>query len=70
MTVARLPPPSYGFENIRTIATGRATSPAALLAGASLVILGVGTLVFASVYQRAVHTGLFAGRSAESATWY
>jgi hypothetical protein len=43
LPTARLPPPSYGFENMRTITTGGTASPAALLAGASLVMVYTGS---------------------------
>jgi len=66
--VAHILPPSYVFENMRSIVAGRAASPAALLAGASLVILYIAAAcwVFARVYHRAVRTGLIARYSAES----
>ena len=66
--IARVLPASYVFENMRSIVGGGAGSPAALLAGASLVLLYIAGAcwVFASVYRRAVRTGLIARYSAES----
>ena len=65
---AHVLPPSYVFESMRSIVAGRAGSPAGLLAGASLVIVYIAgaCLIFASVYRRAVRTGLIARYSAES----
>ncbi len=66
---ALLVPPSYVFEGMRGILSGR-PFPAALLLGggamAMLELLGAGYF-YASVYRRAVRTGLIARYSAEGA---
>jgi len=66
--VAHVLPPSFVFENMRSIVAGRSGSPAGLLAGAGLVIVYIAGAcwVFARVYHRAVRTGLIARYSAES----
>jgi ABC-2 type transport system permease protein len=66
--VARVLPPSYVFENMRRIVAGGSGSPGALLAGTILVIayIAAACWFFASVFRRAVRTGLIARYSAES----
>ncbi len=66
--VSRVLPPSYVFENMRRIVAGGVGSPAALLAGAALMIayIAAACWLFASVFRRAVRTGLIARYSAES----
>ncbi len=66
--VARLLPPSYVFENLRTIVQGGRPSGTALLTG---VVLAIGEVLLAAwffgrVYRYAVRTGLIARYSAES----
>ena len=65
---AHVLPPSYVFQNMRSIVAGHAGSFAGLLAGGVLVILYIAAAcwTFASVYRRAVRTGLIARYSAES----
>jgi ABC-2 type transport system permease protein len=67
-TVARLLPPSYVFENLRTIVQGGQASAAGLLVGACLAVAEVllAAWFFARVYRYAVRTGLIARYSAES----
>ncbi len=66
--LARLLPPSYVFEGMRTIVAGGPVSGPALLLGAALAGLYVvlACWVFARVYRHAVQTGLLARYSAES----
>ncbi len=66
--VAHVLPPSYVFESMRSIVAGHPGSPSAMAAGASLVIAYIAGAcwIFASVYYRAVRTGLIARYSAES----
>ncbi|HMD48378.1 MAG TPA: hypothetical protein VKG79_04745, partial [Bryobacteraceae bacterium] len=56
------------FENMRKIVAGGSASPAALALGTGLVIVYIAAACwfFASVYRRAVRTGLIARYSAES----
>jgi ABC-2 type transport system permease protein len=66
--VSRVLPPSYVFENIRAIASGRRADLALLAIAAALAffyVLAAGW-IFARVYRRAVRTGLIARYSAES----
>lgn len=65
---ARLLPPSYVFEGMRRVVSGKAVSGATLFAGASLALAYVvlAGFVFARVYSHAVRTGLLARYSAES----
>ncbi|HEX6896857.1 MAG TPA: ABC transporter permease [Bryobacteraceae bacterium] len=66
--MARVLPPSYVFENLRSIINGRSPSAAGLALGGILVVLYIAgaCAVFAAVYRRAVRTGLIARYSAES----
>jgi len=68
--VSRFLPPSYVFEGLRAIVTGRPWSPSTLLWGAGLAVIDVviACWVFAKVYRYAVRTGLIARYSAESVT--
>jgi ABC-2 type transport system permease protein len=65
---ARLLPPSYVFEEMRNILSGKAPSLLALAIGASLALLyiALASWIFARVYRHAVRTGLIARYSAES----
>lgn len=65
---ARLLPPSYVFEGVRAIVSGRSVSGAALAVAIVLAMADVGLAcwVFTSVYRYAVRTGLIARYSAES----
>lgn len=68
--ISRVLPPSYVFENIRAIASGRTADLTALAmacALAAVYMLGACWL-FTRVYRRAVRTGLIARYSAESVT--
>ncbi|WNG36937.1 ABC transporter permease [Archangium minus] len=66
--VARLLPPSYVFEGMRTIVSGGAFSATTLLWGVGLALLYIllACWVFTRVYRQAVRTGLIARYSAES----
>ena len=66
--VAHVLPPAYVFESMRSIVAGHPGSPSGLAAGACLVVVYIAAAcrVFASVYRRAVRTGLIARYSAES----
>jgi ABC-2 type transport system permease protein len=66
--MARLLPPSYVFESMRSIVAKRPGSPAALLWGAALdlIFLLLAGWFFRSIYHHAVRTGLIARYSAES----
>jgi ABC-2 type transport system permease protein len=66
--VARLMPPSYVFEAMRAIISGRQPSPGGLLWGAGLSLLAlVGACWFFSrIHRNAVRTGLLARYSAET----
>ncbi|HLG99730.1 MAG TPA: ABC transporter permease [Bryobacteraceae bacterium] len=66
--VARVLPPSYVFENMRSVVAGHAGSPAGVAAGGALVVLYIAGAcwIFARVYRRAVRTGLIARYSAET----
>ena len=65
---SRLLPPSYIFENLRAIISGRAASPAALVWAVALAVVYVvlGCWIFARVYHHSVRTGLIARYSAET----
>ena len=65
--LSRLLPPSYVFEGMRAIISGKAASPAALLMGGCLAALYIllACWFFARVYRHAVRTGLIARYSAE-----
>ena len=66
--VARLLPPSYVFEAMRTIVSGGGARWSALVWGAALAALYIllSSWLFTSVYRKAVRTGLIARYSAES----
>ena len=61
-------PPSYVFEGVRAIVTGKAFTPSSLITGAVLAIVYVviAAMFFTRVYRQAVRTGLIARYSAES----
>jgi ABC-2 type transport system permease protein len=66
--VSRVLPPSYVFENLRAIVSGRVPSVIAL---ATSVVLAAGYIFLAAwffvrIYRRAVRTGLIARYSAET----
>jgi ABC-2 type transport system permease protein len=66
--IARLLPPSYVFEGMRTVVSGRAFSAEMLTVafGLSVVYLLLAYWIFASVFHYAVETGLIARYSAET----
>jgi len=66
--VSRLLPPSYVFEGMRRVISGRAASPLALVWSVvfSAMYVVLACWVFARVYRYAVRTGLIARYSAES----
>jgi ABC-2 type transport system permease protein len=66
--VARVLPPAYVFEGLRTAISGGAVSSPALALAAGLAILDIllACAFFAHVYRHAVRTGLIARYSAES----
>jgi ABC-2 type transport system permease protein len=66
--IAALLPPSYVFEELRTIVAGGAASGTSLLWAGGLVVLDLflACWVFRRVYSRAVRTGLIARYSAET----
>jgi ABC-2 type transport system permease protein len=66
--IARILPPSYVFENLRQIVSGRPASGAGLFVGAALVAIYVllACWCFTRVYRHAVRTGLIARYSAET----
>jgi ABC-2 type transport system permease protein len=66
--VARLLPPSYVFEGMRTIVAGGSVPGTTLLVGAALAVLDVllACWFFARIFRHAVRTGLIARYSAES----
>jgi ABC-2 type transport system permease protein len=65
---ARLLPPSYVFESMRSIVLKQPGSPAALFWGAALdvIFLLLASWFFRYIYHHAVRTGLIARYSAES----
>jgi ABC-2 type transport system permease protein len=67
--VGRALPPSYVFENMRSVVAGHGYSAVGLVAGASLAALYVllGGYLFMLVHRYAVRSGLLARYSAESA---
>jgi ABC-2 type transport system permease protein len=67
-TVGHLLPPSYVFENMRSIVTGHGYSGRGLLTGIALALLDVllAGWVFTRVFRYAVRSGLLARYSAES----
>jgi ABC-2 type transport system permease protein len=66
--LARVVPPSYVFEGLRAIVTGRAFQMSSLIIGAVLSVAYVllASWWFTQVYRHAVRTGLIARYSAES----
>jgi ABC-2 type transport system permease protein len=66
--IARLLPPSYVFEGLRSIVHGGGASILTLLTAAFMALLYIvaACLVFARVHRHAVRTGLIARYSAES----
>ncbi|MFI5207375.1 MAG: ABC transporter permease [Gemmatimonadales bacterium] len=66
--VSRVLPPSYVFEGLRSIVTGRPVQSAPLVLGLALAALYVllACWVFARVHRHAVRTGLIARYSAET----
>lgn len=66
--VSRILPPSYVFEELRTIVSGGAPSVAALAWAACLAVVYIflAYLFFTKVYRHALRTGLIARYSAES----
>jgi ABC-2 type transport system permease protein len=66
--VARLLPPSYVFESLRTIVAGGTFPWRSLAAGGALVLvqLLLACWIFARIYRMAVDSGLIARYSAES----
>lgn len=66
--LARLLPPSYVFENMRSIVLKKPGSPYALLwgAGLDLIFLLLACWFFRSIFRHALRTGLIARYSAES----
>ena len=68
--ISRILPPSYVFEQLRTIVSGGAASWTAL-AWSSLLAVGyilLAYLFFTQIYKNALRTGLIARYSAESLT--
>ena len=61
-------PPSYVFEGVRAIVTGKAFAPSSLITGAllAMVYVVIAAMFFMRVYRQAVRTGLIARYSAES----
>jgi len=68
--VARVLPPSYVFEDMRAIVTGRSFAFGPLLGGIALAVLQIVLCAgfFVRVYHYAVRSGLLARYSAESAS--
>ena len=66
--LSHLLPPSYVFENMRSIVLKRPGSPSALFWGAALdvIFLLLASAFFRAIYHHAVRTGLIARYSAES----
>jgi ABC-2 type transport system permease protein len=67
--VGHLLPPSYVFENMRSVVSGHGYSGGGLLTGSALALLDIvlAAWVFTLVYRYAVRSGLLARYSAESA---
>jgi ABC-2 type transport system permease protein len=67
--VARLLPPSYVFEGMRTLLAGQALPARLLLTGGTMAVveLLLTGYLYAQVYRRAVRTGLLARYAAEGA---
>lgn len=68
-TVGHLLPPSYVFESLRAVASGRASNDVGLLLGALLAVVDIllAGWVFTGVFRFTVRSGLLARYSAESA---
>jgi ABC-2 type transport system permease protein len=68
--VGHLLPPSYVFENMRSVLAGHGYSGDGLLIGTALALLDIllAAWLFTSVYRYAVRSGLLARYSAESAS--
>lgn len=68
--IARVMPPSYVFENLRSILAGQGASLSGLVFGCALDILYLAGAwwIFTSTYKSAVRTGLIARYSAETAS--
>ena len=68
--IARVLPPSYVFENVRSIIRGNRVSWSSLMLSAVLaaIYVGASTAFFNAVFRYAVRTGLIARYSAESVT--
>jgi len=66
--LSRILPPSYVFENVRAIISGRPPSVSALILSVVLAVIYVllACWVFAGVYRHSVRTGLVARYSAET----
>ena len=66
--LSRILPPSYVFENVRAIISGRPPSVNALILSVVLAVIYVllACWVFAGVYRHSVRTGLVARYSAET----
>ena len=66
--ISRALPPSYVFEGLRSVVNGGRVNGALLTVGAILAIgyIGLASLVFRGVFNRAVRTGLIARFSAEN----
>ncbi len=69
-SIARLLPPSYVFESLRSILSGGEVSVWTLFCAGGLVLFDVALAcwIFVRVYRHAVRTGLVARYSAESIT--
>lgn len=68
--IARLLPPSYAFEGMRSVVAGRPFNPELLIAAFALafVYILLGYWLFARVFHYAVEHGLIARYSAETVT--
>ncbi|XXF77936.1 ABC transporter permease [Myxococcaceae bacterium GXIMD 01537] len=68
--VSRVLPPSYVFEALRAVASGRPFPAASLLWGLGLAVLYIllACVFFVRIHRHAVRTGLLARYSAESAS--
>jgi ABC-2 type transport system permease protein len=66
--IAHMLPPSYVFENMRSIIEGGSASASSLLIGYGLAVFYIllACLTFARVHRYAVRTGLIARYSSES----
>ena len=68
--ISKLLPPSYVFEGMRAVVSGRPAPWDALALGGGLAIVDLiaACLFFAAIYRYAIRTGLIARYSAESVT--